>query len=100
VIAIIGGDLRDGWDGELTIGQSGRYAPFCSPIIGCHNGGFNAAFTDGHAKWVKVTEVTSAAQYIDIGGVSHYPCQISGGPYDGNWELRGVVKSNHSVGEL
>ncbi len=87
-------------DGEVTSGASGSYAPFCSPVINVHNEGFNAAFADGHAKWVKVKEVTSAAQYIDIGGNAHYPCVISGGPYDGRWELWGVVRDNRSVGEL
>ncbi|MFW5867075.1 MAG: H-X9-DG-CTERM domain-containing protein, partial [Armatimonadota bacterium] len=87
-------------DGELTSGASGSYPPFSSPVIGIHNGGFNAAFADGHAKWVKVREVTSADQYIDLGGNAHYPCVIGGGAYEGRWELWGVVRNNHSIGEL
>ncbi len=89
-------------DGEITSGASGSYAPFCSPVIDVHNGGFNAAFADGHAKWVQCSPVTSAPEYIDLGGNGHYPCQIgsSGGPYAGRWELWGVVREDRTVGAL
>lgn len=73
---------------------------FNSPVVGAHNGGFNAAFADGHAKWVGVREASSGTQYTDLGGNLHYPCYISGGPYSGRSELWGVVREDHSIGSL
>jgi hypothetical protein len=69
-----------------------------TPVVAAHNAGFCAAFCDGHGKWVKATE--STYQYVDIGGDPHTAWIISGGPYDGQYQILGVVREDRSIGAL
>jgi len=82
-------------DGEIELQPN----LFNSPVVGAHNDGFNAAFADGHAKFVKATEYP-AYQYVDLGYRTHNAWLIAGGPYNGRYELWGVVKEDGSVGSL
>jgi len=81
-------------DGEIEM------APhlFNSPVVGCHNEGFNASYADGHAKWVKATK--DPYQYVDLGGNTKNAYVIQGGPYNGKYELWGVVREDRTVGAL
>lgn len=83
-------------DGEIEAAPS----LFNSPVVDTHNEGFNAAYADGHAKWTKCVERPGHHDYVDLGGNSKYACVIQGGPYSGDYQLWGVVRSDHSVGGL
>ncbi|MGQ9732133.1 MAG: DUF1559 family PulG-like putative transporter [Candidatus Zipacnadales bacterium] len=71
---------------------------FHSPVVNAHNEGFNAAYCDGHAKWTKA--VTTNQYYVDLGGNNKPYCIIQGGPYNGRYELWGVVRADRTVGAL
>ena len=83
-------------DGEIELSPN----LFNSPVVAAHNEMFNAAFADGHAKAVKAVEQPGAHDYVDLEGQSHYAHIIQGGPYNGRYELWGVVKEDGSVGSL
>ena len=72
--------------------------PMGVPIVAAHNAGFCAAFCDGHAKWLKATE--STYQYVDLGGNAHTAWIAAGGPYEGQYQIWGVVLEDGSVGAL
>jgi prepilin-type N-terminal cleavage/methylation domain-containing protein len=81
-------------DAEIELAPN----PLRTPVVAAHNAGFCAAFCDGHGKWVKAVE--SAYQYVDIGGHTHTAWIISGGPYDGHYQVWGVVLEDRSIGVL
>jgi len=83
-------------DGEIEMAPN----LFNSPCVTAHNEGLNAAYCDGHAKFLKATETPGAHDYIDLGGKNHYACIIGGGPYGGRYQLWGVVREDRSVGAL
>jgi len=79
-------------------GNLAATASFNSPIVARHNEVANCAFADGHAKVVKAVQTTST--YVDCEGETLPVWRIQGGPYNGRWELWGVVKENGTVGAL
>ena len=81
-------------DGEIELQPD----VFDSPVLGAHNEGFNTAFCDGHAKWVKSQK--SSDLYIDIGYVQRQLEDIASGPYINREELWGVVFDDGSVDHL
>jgi len=81
-------------DGEIELSPN----IFNSPVVIPHNEGLNAAFCDGHAKFVKAVQTTTT--YYDLGMHQLYACQIQGGPYNGRYEMWGVVRADHSIGAL
>jgi len=84
-------------DGEIELQPN----LFNSPVVNAHNEGFNAAYADGHAKWTKAMDASATAgSYYDLGQNAKPYCVIQGGPYNGRYELWGVVKDDGSVGSL
>jgi len=81
-------------DGEIELNPR----LFNSPVKGAHNEGFNACFADGHGKWTKCVKQTST--YLDLGYNAQNYELIQSGPYNGAYELWGVVKENGTVGAL
>jgi prepilin-type N-terminal cleavage/methylation domain-containing protein len=81
-------------DAEIELAPN----PLRTPVVAAHNEGFCAAFCDGHGKCVKATR--SAYQYVDLGGNNHTAWTISGGPYDGQYQIWGVVREDRSIGTL
>jgi prepilin-type N-terminal cleavage/methylation domain-containing protein/prepilin-type processing-associated H-X9-DG protein len=81
-------------DGEIELAPN----LFNSPIVAAHNGMFNAAFADGHAKSCAASE--STYQYTDLGGHTLNAWVIQGGPYAGKYELWGVVRNDRSIGTV
>ncbi|MBC7288248.1 MAG: DUF1559 domain-containing protein, partial [Armatimonadetes bacterium] len=83
-------------DGEIELQPN----LFNSPVVAAHNEMFNAAFADGHAKNQKAVERPGAHDYVDLEGQTHYAHVIQGGPYNGGYQLWGVVRENGTVGAL
>ena len=81
-------------DGEIELSPN----PFNSPVVGIHNEGFNAAFCDGHAKFVKA--VKDPYQYVDLGGAAKNAYIIQGTRYAGRYELWGVVMEDGRINDL
>ena len=84
-------------DGEIELAPT----LFNSPVVCPHNGGFNATFCDGHAKFVKANKTTYT--YMDLGQTTHYAWFIAAGPYSTRsnpYEMWGVVRDDGSVGSL
>ncbi len=77
-------------DGEIASGY-GDMDPFDSPVVGAHNEGFNAAFADGHAKWIKCVEEPSV-HFVDLGGNVMNAWRIQGTRYDGRMQLWGLPR--------
>jgi len=72
-------------DGEIEL----QPHLFNSPVVAAHNDMFNAAFCDGHAKVVKADKTDYI--YYDLGGNAKNAYVIQGGPYNGSYQLWGVV---------
>jgi len=81
-------------DGEIELDPD----LFGSPVLGAHNEGFNAAYCDGHAKWVK--SVLQGHTYTDIGYMQHRWESIGAGAYIGHMELWGVVYDDGLIDAL
>jgi len=82
----------------FVIGDGNLAQTFNSPIMGTHNEMANCTFADGHAKVVKAIETTGT--YVDCEGQTKRTWQIQGGPYNGRFELWGIVRDNGTVGAL
>lgn len=82
----------------FVIGDGNLSNAFNSPIMGNHNDAANCAFADGHGKVVTVVKTTST--YVDCENQTKNVWQIRGGPYNGRYELWGIVRDNGTVGAL
>ena len=83
-------------DGEIELAPN----LFYSPVVDAHNEKANAAYADGHAKVLNVTERPGLHDYMDLEGLTHAACVIQGGPYDGEYQCWGIVREDRTVGGI